>query len=177
MLRGHLGWWRAVEGPSCIFVPTVLPPHHPCHHHRVLLPGCHPGTLEISQVMSWYKYLMFLIHSSLRLETCKVWLGAWGRGAAAAALFGVIISSSIRTGRIYLSGLKNQLNGIKADKYFSVSPPRQTVTWTPDRGRSGTLCATRPGPPVSTTGRVYKWQVLKTQKTLPSSVHVNSFGE
>ena len=63
MLRGHLWWRRAVEGSGGVPVPAVLPSHHSRDLYRFLLPGCHQGPLEISQVFirnCWIDILIIL---------------------------------------------------------------------------------------------------------------------
>ena len=175
MLRGHLWWRGAVAGSGGVPVPAVLTLHHPCDLHRVLLPGRHQGPLEICQVaIAFTKAIVFFILWCFS-EMFKTWLGLGlgCLGAAAAAQYDVTISFCTRTGNC-LSGLMSPDRHweITWSKYFAVSPPRQTVTWTRDsRDRRRETQDTGPA------GRVYKWPVWRTQKTLQSSVPVNNFGK
>ena len=50
-----------MEGSGGVPVPAVLPSHHSRDLHRFLLPGCHQGPLEISQVSKTVDILIILI--------------------------------------------------------------------------------------------------------------------
>lgn len=170
MLRGHLGWRGAVEGARGVTVPAVLPPPHSCNLHRVLLSGCHPGSLEISQVS--FIIIAFMVSYNV-LQRCS----EYDRGVSLRQQRHNPVSpfhSPPGPGivcQVSWSPLASKWD-TNWSNYFSVSRSRQTATWTQEsRGRqSGTRGTCLGGK------TVYKWPVWKARKPPPSYVPVNNFG-